>query len=164
MNEESISRYISETFSGVDVVVASRENGAPEAAWGDIFYIYDPQRNLPPNHRFPFATIVTKDYAGFDEASNLNRPGVFRLNIGVSKDRFRQIFRLAPTAPDTAATRDVNWDFTSLDLLMPHPVYAAQHWISILNPSEFKFAMLQPLLKEAYDIAVKRAANRGKSE
>ena len=40
----------------------------------------------------PFATIVTKDYTGFDTASDLNRPGVFRLNVGVGRDTFRALF------------------------------------------------------------------------
>src|SRR5262249_44735755 len=86
VDEVSITRYITDTFDGVDVVVASRETGAPEVAWGDTFFSYDPDRDLEPKHRMPFATIVTKDYGDFDRASNLNRPGVFRLNIGVSKD------------------------------------------------------------------------------
>ena len=154
MNEESITRYISENYAGVDVVVASQQNGAPEAAWGDRFFIYDPERNLPENHRFPFATIVVKDYVGFDEASNLNRPGVFRLNIGVSKETFRSLFHDESPAPR---------DYGVLDQLMPHPVYASQHWISVLNPSEATFETVRPLLKEAYEIAVKRQANRGKS-
>ena len=154
MNEESITRYISENYAGVDVVVASQQNGAPEAAWGDSFFIYDPERNLPENHRFPFATIVVKDYVGFDEASNLNRPGVFRLNIGVSKETFRSLFRDESPAPR---------DSSVLDQLIPHPVYASQHWISVLNPSEATFETVQPLLKEAYEIAVKRQSNRSKN-
>src|SRR4029077_2765574 len=61
LDEAAITRYIEITFDGVDVVVASQENGAPEIAWGDSFFIYDPERNLPDTKRFPFATIVTKD-------------------------------------------------------------------------------------------------------
>src|SRR5262249_46360674 len=66
MDEASITQYITDTFDGVDVVVASRDNGSPEVAWGDTFFSYDPGRQLPPAHRFPFATIVTKDYGDFD--------------------------------------------------------------------------------------------------
>src|SRR6266702_2420064 len=84
----SISRYIAEQFEGVDVEVGSREAGSPEIAWGDTFFIYDPDRNLEGAGRFPFATIVTKDYGDFDDASDLNRPGVFRFNIGVSKETY----------------------------------------------------------------------------
>ncbi len=104
MNETEITRYIADTFAGVDVVVASKESGAPEIAWGDTFFSYDPDRNLPPQRRFPFATIVTKDYGEFDNASNLNRPGVFRLNIGVSKETFQRLFGSPPGADDAAAT------------------------------------------------------------
>ena len=64
----SISRYIAEQFEGVDVEVGSREAGSPEIAWGDTFFIYDPDRNLEGAGRFPFATIVTKDYGDFDDA------------------------------------------------------------------------------------------------
>ena len=92
MNEAEITRYITETFSGVDVLVASRENGAPEVAWGDTFFSYDPGRDLPADRRFPFATIVTKDYGEFDSASDLNREGVFRLNVGVGKETFAALF------------------------------------------------------------------------
>jgi hypothetical protein len=42
MNEASITQYIADTFDGVDVVVASRDAGSPEVAWGDTFFSYDP--------------------------------------------------------------------------------------------------------------------------
>src|SRR5947207_384773 len=74
MNEESIRRFIASEFAGVDADIGSKEAGAPEIAWGDTFFIYDPQRNLEGSRRFPFATIVTKDYGDFDDKSNLNRP------------------------------------------------------------------------------------------
>ncbi len=92
MDQASITEDISASFAGVDVVVASAQNGAPEIAWGDTFFIYDPNRDLDETRRFPFATIVTKDYGDFDNASNLDRPGVFRLNIGVSKETFAKLF------------------------------------------------------------------------
>ena len=151
MDQEKISDYISRTFEGVDVVVASKENGAPEIAWGDSFFIYDPNRDLPETRRFPFATIVTKNYTGFDELSDLDRPGVFRLNIGVSKQTF-----------DTLFGDGGEHDFTTLDRLMPHPLYGSNHFVCILNPSDDSFESVKPLLSEAYDIAVRRAAPRAK--
>src|SRR5690348_3049298 len=71
MNESEISQYITETFESVDVVVAS----------GDSFFFYNPDRSVAPDHRFMFATIVTSDIN--DQFSDLNRPSVFRLNIGI---------------------------------------------------------------------------------
>src|ERR1700730_13810406 len=120
MDEAAITRYMTDTFAGVDVVVASQEGGGPEIAWGDTFFIYDPDRNFEPKHRFPFATIVTKDYGEFDRASNLNRPGVFRLNIGVSKDTYRSLFGPQPSPPPRpAGVVNTGHDFTALDQLMP---------------------------------------------
>lgn len=44
-----------------------------------------------------------------------------------------------------------NRDYTVLDQLLPHPVYAPQRWISVLNPSAATFeTVLKPLLAEAY--------------
>src|SRR5262252_3664632 len=144
-SQEAIRSYVASTFEGVDVQVASKEDGSPEIAWGDTFFIYDPDRNLEGTKRFPFATIVIKDYGDFDNRSNLDRPGVFRLNIGLSKKTYDSLF---PAGGDH--------DFTALDKLMPHPVYGINHWVSVLNPSDATFESLQPLLAEAYGIAVRR--------
>ena len=43
-------------------------------------------------------------------------------------------------------------DYTTLDKVLPHPVYAPQHWLSILNPSDATFeSTVKPLLEEAYE-------------
>lgn len=145
MDERQITEYIRNSLVGVDVVVASKENGAPEMAWGDSFFIYDPNRDLDEPHRFPFATIVTQDYGGFDELSDLDRPGVFRLNIGVSKETYASLF-----------PGDGEHDFAALDRLMPHPVYGRNHFVCVLNPSEATFESVKPLLTEAHQIAIRR--------
>jgi hypothetical protein len=142
MDQQQIIQYIAQQFDGVDVVA-----GTIEIAIGDTFFIYDPNRDLDDRHRFPFATIVTKDYGEFDNLSNLDRPGVYRLNIGVSRDTFRRLF-----------PSEAQHDYTALDTLIPHPVYAPQSWVSVLNPSEATFESVKPYLQEAYDIAVKRIA------
>jgi hypothetical protein len=141
VEQQDIIQYITAHFDGVDVVA-----GSGPVAEGDTFFIYDPQRNLDDRHRFPFATIVTKDYGDFDNSSNLNRPGVWRLNVGVSRDTFKQLF------PDPDAT----YDYTQLDRVMPHPVYAPQSWVCVLNPSEATFASVEPLLGEAYERVASR--------
>jgi hypothetical protein len=149
MDEAGITEFIAGTYRGVRVVVASKENGAPEMAWGDSFFIADPNHELTGSREFPFATIVTQDYGEFDNLSNLNRPGVFRLNIGVGKQTFDRMF------PDQA-----EHDFAALDVLMPHPVYGTNHWVAVLNPSDATFQELRPLLDEAYEIGLRRAAAR----
>jgi len=162
MDEASITRYIADRFDGVDVVVASRETGAPEIAWGDTFFSYDPNRDLEPKQRMPFATIVTKDYGEFDCASNLNRPGVFRLNIGVAKETYRSFFGHQPPPPGKSGVVDTGHDFTALDQIMPHPVYAPQSWVCVLQPSAATFEAVRPLLADAYQLAVNRYAKGGR--
>jgi Family of unknown function (DUF6194) len=152
MNEVEISRYITDTFAGVDVVVAS----------GDSFFFYNPDISLPPDHRFPFVTLVTSDV--YDQFSNLNRPSVFRLNIGIGKQTFRSLFGLPerPFGSDSESmTKSSNnysdYDFTALDELMPHPVYGRMYWLCVINPRDKTFeTKVRPLLIEAYELAVSK--------
>lgn len=144
MDEASLIQYIVDTFDGVDVVEAP----------GATFFFYDPGREEPPDRRFPFATIVSND--NFDRASNLNRPSVFRLNVGVSRDTYRSLFGPKPPRPGPDGVVDTGHDFTALDQLLPHPVYAPQSWVCVLNPSAETFEAVRPLLAEAYDRCVRR--------
>ena len=152
MDQDAIIQYVTDTFTGVELL---RPTDGPGA--GDTFIYYDPERNLDPTRQFPFATIVTKDYGGFDEASNLNRPEVFRLNIGVSRETFRARFGHPPSEE---STRSAGYDFAALDRLMPHPAYASQSWVCVLNPSPDTFEAVKPLLAEAYSRAATRHASR----
>ena len=132
MNESSIVDDIMKTFSEVETTTA----------FGYTFFFYRSERKLP------FATLISSDQ-DYDRISNLDRPGVFRLNIGISKQTFQSLFGTAKV--------DVNsYDFTALDVLMPHPEYAKQHFICVLSPSEATFERIRLLLAESYDIAVRR--------
>jgi Family of unknown function (DUF6194) len=136
-------------LEGVDATTATAETGAPKIAWGDTFFIYDPDRRLTGVQRFPFATLVTKDYDEFDNASNLNRPGVFRLNIGVGTGVYESLF--GPLAPHHLAGG--GRDFAAADTLLPHPVYSRQHWICIVNPSTETFERtVWPLIVAAHEM------------
>jgi hypothetical protein len=163
MDEASITRYIAETFAGVDVVRPGPDS-EPAIARGDTFFIYDPDRNLEANRRLPFATIVTKDYGDFDRASNLDRPGVFRLNIGISKETYGSLFGPRPHRHGADGAADTVHDFAALDRLMPHPVYAPQSWVCVLNPSDATFEAVRPLLAEAHDLAVRRFLRARRAE
>src|ERR1051326_9065830 len=108
VNEAEISQYITETFEGVDVVAASDAS----------FFFYNPDNDVPPDHRFPFVTLVTSD--DFDQFSDLNRPEVFRLNIGISKQTFRSRFGMfkPPSGQENADEGEEiagTYDFTALD-------------------------------------------------
>jgi Family of unknown function (DUF6194) len=150
VNEAEIIQYITEMFEGVDVVTDS----------GNSFFFYNPDKNVPPDHRFPFVTLVTSDL--YDQFSNLNRPSVFRLNIGIGKQTFRSLFGEPALLSDrdSAAINGENasgYDFTVLDRIMPHPVYGRMSWVCVLNPSDETFETnVRQLLAEAYDLAVSK--------
>ncbi|HEX2347060.1 MAG TPA: DUF6194 family protein [Ktedonobacterales bacterium] len=148
MDQDTIIRYISETFAGIEVLRPADGSGA-----GDTFFYYDPQRDLDPSHRLPFATIVTKDYGEYDNSSRLDRPGVYRLNIGVGRETFRSLFGYAPGETRNASA---DFDFAALDRVMPHPVYEPQMWVCVLNPGSATFETVKSLLAEAYTIVTAR--------
>jgi hypothetical protein len=131
---EAITAVILERFPDTDVV----------QALGATFFSIDPEKHWPN-----FATIVTTDEHDMGAPSNVTaRDGVFRLNIGVSRATFEGVVG-SVAEPDYAA----------FDRLLPHPVYAKQLWISILNPSDATFSeVVLPLLDEAHDrVAATRA-------
>jgi hypothetical protein len=139
MDEPLVTQHIINTFECVETATA------PSYA----FFFYGPDRKLP------FATLATQDNE-YDCASHLDRPSVFRLNIGVSRDTYRPLFGTQSPCLDPDNVVDTGHDFTTLDQLMPHPVYAPQSWVCVLNPSEATFHIVQPLLAEAYNLAAKR--------
>lgn len=149
MDAAEIAGYISETFEGIDVVEAN----------GDSFYFYDPGQTLRPDRRLPFATLVTTD--AHDQVSNLNRDGVYRLNIGVARETYRALFGQPPAAWTAAA----GYDYAALDQVLPHPVYGSMSWICVLNPSLETFTnTVQGYLVEAHAQAAERFARRKPDE
>jgi hypothetical protein len=123
---DEITTWITTAYP--DTVIAS--------AMGAMFF------SLNESHWPNFATIVTTDEHDMGSRSNLSaRPEVFRLNIGVGNATFQ---RLVGSMTDP--------DYASLDQVLPHPVYAKQRWIAILNPSRPTFDdLVKPLIAEAYD-------------
>ena len=132
VNESSVVDYITKTFPGVETTTS----------FGYTLFFYRSDRKLP------FATLASSDN-DFDRISNLDRPGVFRLNIGISKQTFQSLF-------GTAKVDVSSYDFTALDVIMPHPHYAQQYFICVLSPSQATFERIRPLLTEAHDRAVRR--------
>jgi uncharacterized protein DUF6194 len=148
MDQETIIQYVTDTFAGVEVL---RPDDGPGA--GDTFFFTAAQRDVDPTRRQPFATIVTKDYGEFDNLSQLDRPGVFRLNIGVSRETFQRLFGYLP---GKKSAESAEYDYAALDTLMPHPVYAPQSFVCVLNPRPETFETIKPLLAEAWSIVEAR--------
>ena len=147
MDSPSIAEYISGTFADIH----------PVAAWGETSFFYNPGRKLPRG--IYFATLKDKD-GDNDRASNLQRPSVFRLNIGISKQTYRSLFGPQPPRPAAGGVVDTGHEYITLDQLLPHPVYGWMSWVSVLYPSAATFETVKPLLAEAYDLAVGKFAKR----
>jgi hypothetical protein len=131
---EAIVDYLMSTYPETDLVQAMH-------AW---FFSLDPDRHFPN-----YATIVTTDE--HDEASDLDRTGVFRLNIGVDKATFERF-----------VDPGIEPDHTAFDVVLPHPVYAAQRYLAILNPSESTWRdVVIPLLAIAHDRLAAQRARHG---
>jgi hypothetical protein len=137
MKETEITQYITDTFADVKITV-HEENS---------FFSYDPEQ------KFPFATLMTNDVN--DQASNLNRPSIFRLNIGVSRETYQAMFGPQPSFAPNGGVINTGHDYSALDQFMPHPIYAPMSWICVLNPDK-TCETVKKLLAEAYDLDVKK--------
>ena len=68
------------------------------------------------------------------------------MNIGVSKNTYNKLFEGSET----------EWNYTTLNRFMPHPHYAAQHFICILNPEEHQLTATYKFIEEAHLVAKQR--------
>ena len=132
--------------SEVEAFVVSLDHVEREDNYGYAFFF------VGDDHRVGFVTIGYSDNE-FDAVSNLNREGVFRVNIGVSKATFDALL-------GDASTDSI--DYSVLNVFLPHPHYAKQHYLSILNPSGENVERTKQLIIEAHAIASKRYQRRTK--
>ena len=77
--------------------------------------------------------------------------------------RYIEMFGPVPTRPAAGETIVGPWDFTVVDKLMPHPVYAWMAWVIVLSPGRQTFENLKPLIEESYRLAVERFHKRDDS-
>ncbi|MGW5382416.1 DUF6194 family protein [Nocardia sp. NPDC003963] len=154
MKIDEIMEYLG-TRDGVLIVQPGPGDGTPELAWGDKFFYYSPDGEIPAATQ-PFATVVTKDYPG-DERSRLDRPGVFRVNIHVGTELFTTRIGRAPRDPEPAGT-----DPSVTDTVIAHPVYGKLGWLAVVAPGPRTAPAIRELLDIAHDRARARARRREK--
>jgi hypothetical protein len=133
---DELTRHITDTYTGVRVA----ENA------GDLFFLYDPDNDLPPQRQMPFVTIVTGDH--YDAASQLDRDGAYRVNIGLTKAGYAELIG--------QSTVD---DYTPRDQLLPHPEYAGQHWVCVVAPGIHTADTVRKLTADAYEFAARKHRN-----
>ncbi|MFJ3788829.1 DUF6194 family protein [Kitasatospora sp. NPDC090091] len=152
MTMDEIISYV----DGLDGVLTLRPapgDGTPEISWGDTFFYYAPD-GVTPTRTQPFATVVTKDCPG-DEASRLDRPDAFRVNVAAGREAFERWTGHAPGDPAAVAV-----DPGEADTLIAHPVYGAAGWLAVVNPGPRTGAATRDLLDEAHRLARSRYQRR----
>ena len=128
---ETITEYITSRFPDVDVVSIE----------GMRFFSLDPEKHWP---KFRDPRLVGRFRSGVRSVPSWRIPA--------------QHGRRPPDA-DRFAAAEPSPDYTALDRVLPHPDYAKQLWVAILNPSESTFGeIVIPLLDEAHQrLAAQRA-------
>jgi hypothetical protein len=99
----------------------------------------------------PNSTIKEKN-GDNDKSSALDRDLAFRVSVG--KANYEKLFGLKPKRPEKGGIINTGHDFTKLDELMPHPIYAWISWVQILSPSTSSLNSILPLIKDAHANAV----------
>lgn len=129
LDQAAITRAILDMFDGIHV----------DTSTGALLFSVEQERVLP------FLSLKSHDDP-YDQASGLNREGVYRFTLALSREAYESLFDPQAGPP--------SFDPMALDQVMPHPVYAQMHWICVLSPSEATFQVLQPMMLDAYALAV----------
>ncbi|WP_324650158.1 DUF6194 family protein [Georgenia sp. H159] len=135
-------------FAGVLELAPTAGSNAPSLAWGDHFFYYAPDGELPSGQ--PYATVVTKNYPD-DDSSDLDGPDRWRVNVHVGRGRLTALLGYGPREIPPGV------DYAEADVLLPHPVYASLGWLAVVTPGNATLPTVLDLLREAHDDARRRA-------
>lgn len=125
IDEGAVIEYIVTTFPDLQ----------HEVMQGNWFFFSGTDRQV--------SVITLMSNAAYDSHSDLERPSVYRLNIGVGGTTFTNLLR----GRDASSAID----YTEFDRILPHPEYSGAKWVCVVNPSEDTFAeVVRPLLAEAH--------------
>jgi len=132
------------SFDGVLELAPVAGSEHPEISWGDHFFYYAPDGEVPTN-RQPYATIVSKDYPD-DASSQLSAPGRWRLNIHVGSSLLATL--VSPGEP------------SDVDVFLPHPLYGDYGWVAVVNPGPATTARALDALRSAHEDDRRRVERR----
>ena len=143
----------------LDWCLADLEGTVLVNSWGETGVFYNPGKVLK---RGVYVLTVKEKDGDNDQASRLDRPGVYRVNLGPRKRTYVNLFGPVPKRPPKGGVVEGDMDFTQTDTLLPHPVYAWMGWVCVLNPSAQTFESMKPLIRESYMFAKEKFEKRVK--
>lgn len=141
ISRNTLISFITTHFSGL----------IKKECYGETTFFYNPEGLL--SHGTYFCTIKEKD-GPHDKASNLSQENTYRLNCALSFNTFKELFNTIPPRPIKGTTISENYDFTSHNVLMPHPIYGWMRWVCITNPTTQSLPLIKKALQESYTLAV----------
>jgi hypothetical protein len=144
MDADSMIRHISHDLP--DVAVAQQ--------MGDSFFFHERGDRV-----MPFATVVRHDH-GDGISAPLAREGAYRVSIGLTKAGYTALFGDPPRERGARGVLDTGFDHATEDRVAPHPHYASQYWVSVLNPGPATTAAVRELLADAHAYATRKAERR----
>ncbi|MBM6498034.1 hypothetical protein CHU92_09320 [Flavobacterium cyanobacteriorum] len=147
MNAKQLEQWILGNYQGVIVTDAYRERS----------FFYNPDGSLPKG--IYFATIKESDGPN-DKTSNLDREGIYRLSLGVEKKQYQKLFGEIPKRPAKGEIVELDFDFTTTGMLMPHPIYAWLGWVCINNPDSENLDFLKHLFDISYQNVLVKFAKK----
>lgn len=150
MNAIELENWILTNYQGIIVMDAYRERS----------FFYNPDGSLPKG--IYFATIKESDGPN-DKASLLDRENVYRLSIGVGKKIYQSLFGQVPARPIKGGIIDYDFDFSSTQVLMPHPIYAWISWVAINNPNKINLETIKHLLDINYQSVITKFGKKNES-
>lgn len=135
------------TPESVLAALSARPGAVLKRTWGETTAFHNPGGRLP--HGTYFATVKERDGPN-DRASALDRPGVWRLNLGLPPALFTEAFGPPPARPPKGGRIDGPWDFEALDTPTPHPIYGWMGWVAVLSPSAATLEAIAPWIDAAH--------------
>ncbi|WP_290880085.1 DUF6194 family protein [Helicobacter sp.] len=130
-------------------------------SWGEKGIFYNPNSVLK---RGVYVLTIKEKDGNNDKISLLNRDNVYRVNVGLRKQTFIERFGYIPKRPSAGNIVKMDYDFTILDTIIPHPVYAWMGWVCVLNPSNKTFEEFKIMIQESYEFAKEKFVKRKKNE
>jgi hypothetical protein len=144
ITKEEIIHFVMEKYPGLVV----------NKNWGETGLFYNPEGKLKKG--IYLLTFKEKD-GKHDSSSRLDREEkYYRLNLGVSKKTFIEFFGFIPSRPVAGKIVDMKYDFSSINTIMPHPIYSWMGWVCVINPTRKTFDSMQALIDEAYQLCLKK--------
>lgn len=140
------------------VAPAVGDPAVPELAWGDAFFYYAPDGEMPRNVQ-PYGTIVTKDYPD-DATSGLDPAGRWRVNVHVGRARLAELTGAVGPGAVEPRTGEPATPPDTADVVLPHPVYGTAGWVAVVNPGPATGETVLALLRDAHDAARARFERR----